>query len=268
MGLNVVDPNEFKDLKVKEISCKTAMSLSGLEADYAVNPYRGCSHGCLYCYAPFVINESREWGTFVDVKRNIPTVLAKELRLKQSGTVRLGSVTDPYQRVEQRYQLTRMCLEQLKKAGVHVIIQTKSDLVVRDIEIFEGMDIDVGMTVTSLDEDFRKIFEPGAPSLSNRLDALEKLNDAGVNTWAFIGPLLPNENDDMDGLEELADRLKAAGVSEIYLDKLNMREGIWDRLEGCMDADKIARYRKIFSPGNDYFRRRKKGYEQIGKTVF
>ncbi len=268
MGLNIVDPNEFPDIEVKEISCKSALSLSGLEADYAINAYKGCSHGCLYCYAPFVIKENREWGTFVDIKRNIPAVLAKELRNKPKGSVRIGSVTDPYQKVEGRYQLTRMCLQQLKKADVHVILQTKSDLVVRDIDIFTDMDIDVGMTITSLDDNFRLKFEPEAPNVEVRLEAIKTLTDAGVNTWAFIGPLLPGQNDDMVMLEELAEKLNSSGVTEIYLDKLNMREGIWSRLEKSIDKDTIARYREIFSSGNDYFRRRKKDYEKIGKPVF
>ncbi|MFO7990996.1 MAG: hypothetical protein R6U61_01725, partial [Thermoplasmata archaeon] len=77
MGL-IMPKNETNGVKIKEITCKTALSKSGLEADYALNPYKGCSHNCRYCYAPFVLREEREWGTFVDIKRNIPNALAKE----------------------------------------------------------------------------------------------------------------------------------------------------------------------------------------------
>ncbi len=268
MELNVVDPGEFKDLRVKEVSCSHALSISGLEAEYSLNPYRGCSHGCLYCYAPWVIKESRRWGSFVDVKRNIPNVLAKELKAKKRDSVRVGSVTDPYQKVEKVYRLTRLCLLQLKKAKTHVIIQTKSDLVTRDIDIFTEMDVDVGITVTSLDHEFRDRFEPGASITKARLDALEKMNKAGVKTWAFIGPLIPGENDTMEDLEELVERLNAVGVYEIYLDKLNMRDGIWSRFEEYLDEETVARYQEIYSHGSRYFSERKKTLEKFGKLVF
>ncbi len=268
MGLNVVDPGDFKDLQVKEVSCSQALSLSGLESDYSLNPYRGCSHGCLYCYAPCVINESREWGSFVDVKRNIPNVLAKELKTKTKGSVRLGSVTDPYQEVEKLYQLTRMCLLQLKKAKAHVIIQTKSDLVTRDIDLFTEMDVDVGMTVTSMNNEFRDRFEPGTPTIEERLSALKKMNDSGVNTWAFIGPLIPGENDDIIQLEELVESLNAVGVYELYLDKLNMRDGIWSRFEQVLDEDRVNRYREIYSQRNRYFQERKERLQKLGKIIF
>ncbi len=268
MELIFGDLSELGDIEVKEVPCRTALSISGLESDYAINPYRGCSHGCIYCYAPFVLKEKRTWGTFVDIRRTIPAVLAKELKSKPPGTVRLGSVTDPYQPVEKIYQLTRLCLQQLKKAEIPVIIQTKSDLVLRDIDLFQDMDVDVGMTVTSIDDTFTKTFEPGSPMVGSRLEALGKLNDAGINTWAFIGPLIPGENDHVDGLTDLKNELLEVGTSEIYLDKLNMREGIWSKLEGILHEDRLAEYRCIFSQGSKYFEEKKEIYRVIGKLVF
>jgi len=258
---------EGVDINIK--TCKTALSRSGLESDYALNPYTGCYHDCKYCYSPFVIKEEREWGSFVDVKRNIPKVLSDELKdIDKGSTIRIGSVTDPYQKIEEQYKLTRMCLQQIKRKDVHTIIQTKSDLVTRDIGILKDMDIDVGFTITSLDDDFRRRFEPNAPSVSRRLSALKELKGNGINVWAFIGPLLPHFNDKEDELKRLSDTLEAIGVEEIYLDKLNMRKGIWKKLEKVLSKDLYDEYKKIFSKNKNYFENRKSIYIKIGKTVF
>jgi len=263
MGLNFIKVKGPEGVKVKEVQCSSALSHSGLESDYALNPYTGCSHGCVYCYSPFVIREDRGWGTFVDVKRNVPKVLAEELK-KKKGTVRIGSVTDPYQPVEESCEVTRLCLMQLSKKDVPTIVQTKSSLVTRDVDIFKKMDVDVGLTITSLEEDFVKRFEPGASGPGERLDALEELVDAGVSTWVFIGPMMPLFNDEP---EELVKEIRSRGVDEIYMDKLNMRDGIWKSLEGVLDEEMMERYKLIYS-GGDYFRDKKKMYERLGRPVF
>lgn len=268
MGLKIVEQQDIEGLDIKEVTCKTALSRSGLEADYSLNPYRGCYHACNYCYSPFVINEDRRWGSFVDVRRNIPKVLARELNKKEKGIVRLGSVTDPYQKVEEGYELTRLCLKQLKKNDIPVIIQTKSGLVTRDIDLLSEMDCDVGLTITSLDPEFRKKFEPNAPSYEERLSALEKLVESGIDAWVFIGPLLPYKNDDIESLKELADILHGIGIDEIYLDKLNMRKGLWPKLEKILDDDVLKRYEQIYLKEEDYFEDRRQLYKRIGKPVF
>ena len=256
---------EGVDIKIK--TCKSALSKSRLESDYALNPYTGCSHGCKYCYAPFVLKEDREWGTFIDIKRNIPKVLADELN-KITGTVRIGSVTDPYQEIEEQYKLTRMCLKQLEKKDIHTIIQTKSDLVTRDIDILKNMDVDVGFTITSLNDDFRKKFEPNAPSISRRLSALKKLMDNEIDVWVFVGPLLPYYNERYEELTRLSKTLESLGVEEIYLDKLNMRKGILKKLKNILSEEIYEEYKEIFSRNKNYFENRKDHYKKIGKIVF
>lgn len=267
MGLKMVDTGRYKDYRVREVSCMTALSPSRLESDLSLNPYRGCTHGCIYCYAPCVINEDRPWGSFVDVRRSIPKILASELKKGKEGVVRVSSVTDPYQEVERDYCLTRMCLEQLKKAGVHVIIQTKSDLVVRDIDLLSEMEVDVGMTVTSVDEDFSKTYEPGAPSPSARLKALKELGDNDIKTWAFIGPLIPGENDDEDTLKEIADRIKETGVSCIYIDKLNIRDGIMRQFREKLDRERLDRIKDSLYD-EDHYEERKSIYRRYGDLVW
>jgi DNA repair photolyase len=101
-----------------------------------MNPYRGCAHGCRYCYAPNIMRiPRREWGRFVEVKRNIPKILSDELKKKKKGVVGISTTTDPYQPVEKKYKLTRFCLEQLLKHDFPVSVLTKSRLVSRDLDI-------------------------------------------------------------------------------------------------------------------------------------
>lgn len=259
---------DIEGAEVKEVDCKSALSESGLESDYALNPYRGCYHGCRYCYAPFVIKDDREWGSFVEVRRNMPKVLAEELNKKEKGVVRLGSVTDPYQKVEKEYKVTRLCLKQLKKKEFPIIIQTKSGLITRDIDILEDMDADVGFTITSLDEDFKDKYEPNAPPIEERFDAMKELVESGIPTWVFIGPLMPYQNDDPEALQKIAERIDSIGVDEVYLDKLNMRKGIWPKLEELLDDELLEKYEDIFFGDEDYFEDHRDLYKKIGRPVF
>lgn len=269
MELDFGKKEGIEGVDIKEKTCRSALSKSGLESDYALNPYTGCYHACKYCYSPFVLKEEREWGSFIDVKRNIPKILAQELqKIDDDSTVRIGSVTDPYQKIEEQYSLTRMCLQQLKRKEIHTIIQTKSDLVNRDIDILKDIDVDVGFTITSLNDDFRKKFEPNSPSISRRLSALKKVKENGIDVWVFIGPLLPYFNDKDEELIRLSNTLNVLGVDEIYLDKLNMRKGIWKKLKSILSEDMYSKYEDIFYKEESYFDKRRSFYETIGKVVF
>jgi DNA repair photolyase len=223
-------------MRTTEITCKYAISPSRLPGyDYALNPYRGCGHGCTYCYAPDVLRETREWGSFVDVKRNIPTVLSREVKRKKKGVVGIGTVTDAYQPTEKKYEVTRFSLEQLLKEDFPICIQTKSDLVLRDLDLIRRFsDSEVGFTVAFLDENTRKLFEPKASPIERRLSALRTLSDEGVKTWGFIGPILPHVS--LDELLELARRIADTGVDHVLVDKLNLkrstRKNILKRLDG------------------------------------
>jgi len=259
---------EIEGLKINEISCKTALSKSRLESDYALNPYIGCSHGCKYCYSPSVLREERQWGKFLDVKRNIPNVLSKELKNKKKGMVRIGSVTDAYQEAEEKFELTRKCLKQLSRHDFPVLIQTKSGLVTRDIDLLKDMDSDIGFTITSLDENFRKRFEPDAPPISERLSAIRELKEENLDVWVFVGPLFPYINDDREALFRLKNTIESLGVNEIYLDKLNMRKRVWNNIKPLLETDIQKKYKDIYFDGSDYFDSKKKLYGSIGKTVF
>jgi len=225
---------------VKEIQAKGILVKSKLpDTDYVINPYTGCAFGCSYCYASFmgrfVGKRVEDWGNYVFAKVNLGEVLDKELeKLKdKTKTVLLSSVTDPYQGVESKYRLTRTALELLLKHKWQgtVGILTKSSLVTRDIDLFKKFpNVTVGVTVTSTDDTVGRFLERAAPPASLRIKALKTLHEAGIPTYAFVGPLLPHFSATPDMLKEIFDALEAAGVSEIYMEHLNLSPYIRKRL--------------------------------------
>jgi DNA repair photolyase len=207
---------------VKEICAKTILSKSKV-LDYTINPYIGCEHGCTYCYARFMKRFTRHkerWGEFVDVKVNAPSLLQREIKRKRAGRVWISGICDPYQPLEKKYELTRGCLEILSRHGWPVTIQTKSPLLLRDTELFEGfIDVEVTVTITTADENIRQIFEPKAPSIRERIEALEKLHSKGIKTSAMIAPMLPKA-------EGLANELRGK-VDSVLIDRMNYHYADW-----------------------------------------
>lgn len=219
-------------MKTTEIKCKSALSKSNLPGlDYSLNPYRGCQHSCLYCYVPDVLRINRaDWGNFVEVKTNIPNVLAKELKKKKPGVVGLSTVTDPYQPIEKKYRLTRYCLERLLRYDFPVHIQTKSDLVLRDLDLISKFsNIEVMFSIGTVNDAERKLLEPYSMSIQNRLDAMKKVSEAGVRTSVFFGPIYPSIT--IDSVEKIINEFIDSGVKEIMIDKFNLKPGIYSNLE-------------------------------------
>lgn len=207
---------------VKEICAKTILSKSKV-LDYTINPYIGCEHGCTYCYARFMkrfTGHEERWGEFVDVKVNAPSLLQSEIKRKRARRVWISGICDPYQPLEKKYELTRGCLEILSRHGWPVTIQTKSPLLLRDIELFEGfIDVEVTVTIATADENIRQIFEPKAPSIRERIEALEKLHSKGIKTSAMIAPMLPKA-------EGLANELRGK-IDSVLIDRMNYHYADW-----------------------------------------
>lgn len=186
-------------MDVTEITTKTALVKSRIPGvDFVINPYLGCGHGCRYCYAAFMRRYARHhagapWGTFVEVKVNLPQVLAAELARKKSrGQAFLSSVCDPFQPVELKYRLTRRCLEILREFGWSASILTRSPLVCRDLDLLKSFpEVSVGLSIPTDDEAVRRVLEPHAPPISARIATLQRLHDAGLSPWVFIAPMLP-----------------------------------------------------------------------------
>lgn len=221
-------------LACKQVSCKTALSPSSLPGlDYSLNPYFGCEHACIYCYAPFTLRYAgaEPWGSFVSARMNMPVVLEGELRKKKPGVIGLSTVSDPYQPVEEKLRLTRACLETLAPKDFSVCIQTKSALVTRDIDILKEMrSVEAGFTVTTLDDTIARLMEPGASKPMERVRAVKALSDAGIDTWAFIGPIVPGVLDE-EKLDRLIVTLNDAGVEKVLFDRLRLKPGMWPKLE-------------------------------------
>ena len=207
---------------VKEIHPKSILSASKIYP-YVINPYVGCQHNCSYCYAKFMkrfTGHKEPWGQFVDVKVTAPELLAKEVLHKKKDRVWISGVCDPYQPLEGKYRLTRGCLEILAGQGWPVTIQTRSALILRDLDILKrGPDLEAGFSITTADDSIRKIFEPTAPPIQQRLRALEELHKAGIRTFVMIAPMLP-------GAEGLADLL-AGKVDRVRLDRMNYHYADW-----------------------------------------
>lgn len=155
------------------------------------------------------------WGNFVDAKVNAPSVLEKQLKRAAKGLVLMSSVIDPYQPIEKELGLTRACLEILALHGFPFDVLTKSPLVLRDIDILSRFpEAEVGITVTTDDENTMRLFEPHAPSIRDRIRALKNLFDAGITTYAFLGPILPMQP------ERLADMV-APYIHSVFIDRMN-----------------------------------------------
>lgn len=226
-------------MRIREIKCKTALSKSLLPGlDYSLNPYRGCQHSCAYCYVPNVLRIKRqEWGGFVDCKTNIPLVLSKELKKKKPGVVGISTVTDPYQPVEKKYRLTRYCLEQLLRYDLPVNIQTKSSLVVRDINLISKFsDAEVMMSIGTLNETERRLLEPYTSPIKDRLNTLREYSNMGVKTSVFFGPVYPTIQ--LENIPKVIDAFIDHGASEIMIDKFNFKPGIWENIELKLSSDK------------------------------
>lgn len=204
----------IREIEVKEIMTKTNLPVS----DFAVNPYVGCSHACRYCYASFMkrfTDHPEKWGEFVDVK-SWPEISNKG---RYTGKeVFFCSVTDPYQPLEKKYGRTRALLEQLKDSGISISISTKSDLIVRDLDLIRSFPgARVAWSINTLDEEFRKEMDRAA-SIERRLEAMRVFYEAGVQTTCFISPIFPGITD----VRAIIERVKHQ-CNLVWLENLNLR---------------------------------------------
>lgn len=246
---------------LKEVEARSILTPSKLPgADYVINPYSGCLFGCVYCYADFTRrftgHSEDKWGDYLDVRVNTPELLEKELekvytqiinkRNKyKSGelpVILISSVTDPYQPPERKYQLTRKVLEILRDSNFpgEISILTKSPLVLRDVDLLKSIrHTNVGITITSYEDEVSMIFEKGAPPASERLKALKELNEKGLETYAFVGPLLPNFAARKDKLDILFKQIADTGNKTVWVEHLNLSGPKMERLTRLV-GDKLG----------------------------
>ena len=203
----------------KEVAVKDLVTKSNLPAsDYVINPYVGCPHGCRYCYACFMkrfTNHSEAWGSFIDIKRCDKSISKKKL---QGKSVFLSSVTDCYNPFEEKYENTRKILEQLISIDCELNISTKSQLILRDIDLLKQCkNLKVSVSVNTLDEQFKSDMDR-ASSIGKRLETIETLHENGIYTVLFMSPIFPGITD----YKEIIVKTHRF-VDEYWFENLNLR---------------------------------------------
>lgn len=261
-------------MKIREIQCKSAIGKCGFPGGgWSINPYVGCEHACEYCYARFMkrfTNHEDPWGEFVDIRVNIPEVLKKELKSdKYKGeTVYIGTVTDPYQQMEKEYKLTRKILEELVDYPTSVSILTKSDLILRDLDLIKKFkNIDVNFTFNTLNETWRKKVEPNSSTSKERLNAMKKLSEEGVSVYAMVGPYWPFFTDP----DKIFKELKKAGVKKVFSESFNTAGSNFTGVEKVLKEyypDKLHAMKEILFDSNlfyDFYSEAKKKLNEASK---
>jgi DNA repair photolyase len=210
-----------------EDTCKTALNrvpdASRVPFRWTINPYRGCTHSCHYCFARAFhtyldLGIGEDFSTKIVVKTNVGAVLRRELAASRwtGETIAMGTATDPYQHCEGRYKLMRGILRALIDFRNPLSLLTKSTMILRDLDLYRELNevapVTVSMSVGTLDESVRKVVEPGTPPGSRRLEILAKFADAGIRTGVLVAPILPGLTDDEEHLDEVLAACADAGV--------------------------------------------------------
>ncbi len=230
---------------------------------WSVNPYRGCTHGCLYCFArashTFLdLDAGRDFEREIVVKVNAPELLRAELSKASWGRelVAFGTNTDPYQWAEGRYELMPPMLEALRDTRTPVSVLSKSPLPLRDLELYrqlaEVVDVSVNFSVPTLDQRAWRQTEPHTPSPRRRLEAVARFNEAGIPSGVLIAPLMPGINDDPGQVEEIVRLAGEAGASFVNGVTLHLRPGVKEVFMSWLSVarpDLVPRYERIYARG-------------------
>ena len=242
-----------EDILIRDVETKNIMTKSNLPVGgYSVNPYVGCTHACKYCYASFMkrfTGHTEEWGTFLDIK-HWPEIKHPE---KYAGQrVVIGSVTDGYNPQEKEFGNTRKLLEQLRGSGADILICTKSDLVVRDIDLLKELgQVTVSWSINTLDEKFKEDMD-AAVSIERRIAAMKQIYDAGIRTVCFVSPVFPGITD----FEAIFERVKDQ-CDLFWLENLNLRGGFKNTVMDYIAEeypDLVPLYDEIYNKHNrSYF---------------
>lgn len=234
---------------IKEINVKNILTKSNLPiAGYSINPYVGCTHACKYCYANFLkrfTNHKEEWGTFLDVKY-WPKITNPH---KYDGsTMIIGSVTDGYIPQESKYKRTRQFLEEVKGANIKLIITTKSDLVLRDLDLIKTFQNPlIAWSINTLDENFKMQMEK-TTSIARRIEAMKICHNLNIRTTCFISPIFPGITNVFEIIEKIKDY-----VDYIWLENLNLRGDFKLRIMEYIKSNKselLPLYESIYNKGD------------------
>lgn len=232
---------EFAGMTFHEVLAKSVLNAvpaaSRMPFRWTINPYRGCSHGCVYCFARGThqyldLDAGHDFDSQIVVKTNLVEVLQRELRRGswQHETVALGTNTDPYQRAEGRYRLMPGIIRALAESGTPMSILTKGTLIRRDIpllvEAAKRVPVDIQMSIAMYDDALQHSIEPGTPTTQARLDTVRALADAGFRVGVFLMPVLPHITDSVTAIDEALTRIAGAGADHAVYGALHLRPGV------------------------------------------
>jgi DNA repair photolyase len=225
------------DVEYLEVQCKSALNpVKGMPFGWSLNPYTGCEHRCGFCYVrAFERRADRpsddRYGRTVRIKLNVAGVLRGELSRKSwsKETVVIGAATDPYQPAEGRYRLTRQCLQVMRDFSNPAAIITRGPMIVRDIDVLSELarrtNLHITFSIPTVDDDIWRRTEPGTAHPRQRLRAIEKLVDAGIDVGVGMAPILPGLSDRPDRVEAVIKAARAAGATGLWAGMLHLREG-------------------------------------------
>jgi DNA repair photolyase len=248
----------------REVTIKSALNaVKGMPFDWSLNPWSGCAHKCVYCFARAYHaryhekNVGSDFDSNVEVRVNIADVLRKELqRRRREGSLAIGTATDPYQPIEGKYRLTRRCLEALVDYPMPTGIVTKGPLVVRDIDVLkqldEKTDLTVYFSVPCVDEEIVRKTDPGTAPPRQRLRALSMLREAGLDAAVLCMPVLPGISDSEDSLDAAARAASEAGATAFRHRPLKIDAEIWDYYNEFLAAEfpvLVPRYAELYRGG-------------------
>src|SRR6266705_806956 len=265
------DTPEFRGITCIEVEARSVINKvsGGMPFDWTINPYRGCTHACVYCFARpthtyLDMDAARDFETKIIVKVNAPDVLAREhaARRWKGEHIAMGTGTDPYQRVEGRYRLMRGILRALTVRRNPFSILTKGTLILRDIDLLTEaasvVDVSAAFSIGTMDQEVWRQTEPGTPSPRARMEAVRTLNDAGIPTGVLIAPVLPGISDGPGQVESVVEAAVAAGATHASPILLHLRPGVREEFlpwlaEHYPDlvAPYESMYRRPYAPSAD-----------------
>jgi DNA repair photolyase len=246
----------------QEVTCRSALNgVKGMPFNWTLNPYRGCTHACHYCFArryqtQFELGPGDHFSSVIFVKVNLPEVLARELD-KPSWTreqVAVGTATDPYQPIEGHYKLTRRSLERLLAGRTPIGLVTKGPMIVRDADLLADLGRTAGctvyMSVPSIDDEAWAALEPGTAHPLQRLRAVRHLRDAGVNAGVLMAPVVPGFTTDATKLEATVKAIADHGAAFMGANVLFLKEGTRDHFMGFLAKEYphlVESYQRLYA---------------------
>ncbi|MCP3801324.1 Rv2578c family radical SAM protein [Allokutzneria sp. A3M-2-11 16] len=258
----------FADVTFHEVRAKSVLSKvaggSSMPFGWTVNPYRGCSHACTYCFARdshtyLDLDSGRDFDTQVIVKVNAPEVLAAQLRSPRWARehVAMGTNTDPYQRAEGRYQLMPGIIRALADARTPFSILTKGTVLSRDIPLLaeagQRVPIGIGVSIALLDRDLQASLEPGTASPQARLELVRRVREAGLPCGVFVAPVLPWLTDSVARIDDLLASIRDAGATGVTVLPLHLRKGAREWFFAWLARERpdlVAGYRRVYARGS------------------